>query len=66
MRTFNGKPMANTYSHNYTMYRAIVYDLYDVYTSIRCIHIYTMYRATILKFGKLFDLAKYLEHTGKF
>jgi len=37
---YNGKPMANTYSHN-------------------C----TMDRTTTLKFGKLFELAKYLEHT---
>jgi len=27
------------------------------------LHKYTMYRATTLKFSKLFDLAKYLEHT---
>jgi len=32
--------MANTYAHNYTMYRAVM-----------------------RKFGKLFDLARYLEHT---
>jgi len=38
--TYNGKPTANTYSHN-------------------CM----MHRATMLKFGAPFDLAKYLEHT---
>jgi len=26
---------------------------------------FTMYRTTTLKFGKLFDLAKYLGHTHK-
>jgi len=35
----NGKPLANAYSHN-------------------C----TMYTATMLKFGRLFDIVKYLEH----
>ena len=40
LRTYNGKPMGNTYSHN-------------------CM----MHRDTMLKFGELFDLAKYLEHT---
>jgi len=34
--------MSNTYSHNFTVYRAMT-----------------------LKFGKLFDLAKYLGHTHK-
>jgi len=38
--THNGKPMANTYSHNCMMHRAMM-----------------------LKFGRLFDLAKHLEHT---